>query len=120
MTKHKSEDYKIYAVKYYLQKHTQKETCDIFDCSPRSLMRWVERYNKEKSIKIHYRNPISYKVKKIHINFIKNEINKDKSITLNELLIKFKNEFPNFSISLMHLYRIIKDNYISLKLTKIL
>ena len=46
MTKHKSEDYKIYAVKYYLQKHTQKETCDIFDCSPRSLMRWVERYNK--------------------------------------------------------------------------
>ena len=119
MTKHKSEDYKIYAVKYYLQKHTQKETCDIFDCSPRSLMRWVERYNKEKSIKIHYRNPISYKVKKIHINFIKNEINKDKSITLNELLIKFKNEFPNFSISLMHLYRIIKDNYISLKLLRL-
>ena len=119
MTKHKSEDYKIYAVKYYLQKHTQKETCDIFECSPRSLMRWVERYNKEKSIKIHYRNPISYKVKKIHINFIKNEINKDKSITLNELLIKFKNEFPNFSISLMHLYRIIKDNYISLKLLRL-
>ena len=119
MTKHKSEDYKIYAVKYYLKKYTQKETCDIFECIPRSLMRWVERYNKEKSIKIHYRNPISYKVKKIHINFIKNEINKDKSITLNELLIKFKNEFPNFSISLMHLYRIIKDNYISLKLLRL-
>jgi len=44
---------------------------------------------------------------------------KDKSITLNELLIKFKNEFPNFSISLMHLYRIIKDNYISLKLLRL-
>jgi len=118
MTKHKSEDYKISAVKYYLQKHTQKETCNIFGCSQRSLMRWVDRYNKEKSIKIHYRNPISYKVKKIHINYIKNEINKDKSITLNELLIKIKNEFPDFSISLMHLYRIIKDNYISLKLLR--
>ena len=82
MTKHKSEDYKIYAVKYYLQKHTQKETCDIFDCSPRSLMRWVERYNKEKSIKIHYRNPISYKVKKIHINFIKMKLIKIKVLHL--------------------------------------
>ena len=32
---------------------------------------------------------------------------------------KFKNEFPNFLISLMHLYRIIKDNYISLKLLRL-
>ena len=48
MTKHKSEDYKISAVKYYLQKHTQKETYNIFGCSQRSLMRWVDRYNKEK------------------------------------------------------------------------
>lgn len=119
MTKHKSEDYKISAVKYYLQKHTQKETCNIFGCSERSLMRWVKRYNNEKSIKNHYRSPISYKVKRIHIIFIKNEINKDKSITLNELLVKFKNKFSNFSISLMHLYRIIKDNYISLKLLRL-
>ena len=46
MTKHKSEDYKISAVKYYLQKHTQKETCYIFECIPRSLMRWVHMIEK--------------------------------------------------------------------------
>ena len=47
MTKHKSEDYKLSAVKYYLKsKKTQEEICDIFKCSVRSLMRWVSRYEK--------------------------------------------------------------------------
>ena len=51
MSKHKSEDYKITAVKYYIKSNkTQEEVCKIFECSPRSLMRWVERYNKEGSI----------------------------------------------------------------------
>ena len=45
---HKSEDYKISAVKYYLDSNkTQEEVCDIFKCSVRSLMRWVERYENE-------------------------------------------------------------------------
>ena len=35
MTKHKTEDYKIYAVKYYLNNDKgdgYKKTCKIFDC----------------------------------------------------------------------------------------
>ena len=41
-SKHKSEDYKLSVAKYYLRANkTQKEVCDIFGCSPRSLMRWV-------------------------------------------------------------------------------
>ena len=41
--KHKSEDYKISAVEYYLvEDKSQEEVCKIFKCSPRSLMRWVE------------------------------------------------------------------------------
>ena len=53
-SKHKSEDYKLSVVKYYLRANkTQEEVCKIFECSPRSLMRWVERYDKEKSIKRH-------------------------------------------------------------------
>jgi transposase len=44
--KHKSEDYKLSAVEYYLvEDNTQEEVCKIFKCSPRSLMRWVEKYN---------------------------------------------------------------------------
>ena len=42
MTKHKCEDYKISAVQYYLEHNkSQINTCKIFKCTPRSLMRWV-------------------------------------------------------------------------------
>ena len=45
MTTHKSEDYKVSAVNYYLTEDTtQEEVCKIFKCTPRSLMRRVERY----------------------------------------------------------------------------
>ena len=68
-SKHKSEDYKITAVKYFIKANkTQEEVCKIFECSPRSLMRWVERYNKEGSIKRHSKKSMSYKVKKIMLN----------------------------------------------------
>ena len=48
MSKHKSEDYKLNAIKYYLDNETTyNNTCDIFKCSERSLKRSVERYTKE-------------------------------------------------------------------------
>ena len=52
--KHKTEDYKISATKYYLKnkdKLSMKQICNIFECSNQSLSRWVDRYNKDKSIK---------------------------------------------------------------------
>ena len=33
-------------VKYYIRIQNYSEVCDIFECSERSLKRWVERYNK--------------------------------------------------------------------------
>ena len=37
--KHKSEDYKISAVEYYLvEDKSQEEVCKIFKCSPRSYI----------------------------------------------------------------------------------
>ena len=40
MAKHKSEDYKFSAIQYYLTKNkNQLQTCEIFKCHPRSLMR---------------------------------------------------------------------------------
>jgi transposase len=51
MSKHKSEDYKITAVKYYLENETNyTKTCDIFKCSERSLKRWIERYEELEEI----------------------------------------------------------------------
>jgi transposase len=65
MTIHKSEDYKLIAVQYYLvEDKTQEEVCKIFKCTPISLMYWVERYKNEGNVNIHYIKPVAYKVKK--------------------------------------------------------
>ena len=120
MTKHKSEDYKLSAVKYFLEnKDTQENTCKIFECSVRSLLRWTKRYKEEKEIKRHKRKPISYKIKKEHIKFILEELKNNKTITIEDLLIKLKNKYTSLKISRFHLSRIIKENYVSLKITKI-
>jgi transposase len=120
MTSHKSEDYKISAVKYFLNSNkTQEEVCDIFKCSVRSLMRWVDRYKNEDSIKRHNREPIAYKVKKEYVKFVLSEIKKNKTITIEVLLSKLKDKFKNVELSRRHLADIIKDNIVSLKLTHI-
>ena len=52
MTKHKSEDYKISAVKYYLNNDKgdgYKKTCKIFDCKKSTLRDWIKRYNSSKN-----------------------------------------------------------------------
>jgi len=119
-SKHKSEDYKITVVKYFIKANkTQEEVCKIFGCSPRSLIRWIERYKKEGSIKRHSRKSISYKITKEQVKYILDELRKNKTITLEDLHIKAKEKFKDFNISIMHLSRIIKDNHISLKLTHI-
>tara|TARA_B100000214_G_scaffold352932_1_gene308533 strand:+ start:13 stop:255 length:243 start_codon:yes stop_codon:yes gene_type:complete len=64
MSKHKSEDYKISAVNYYLDNDVSMDyVCNIFNCKKQSLSRWVQRYNNNKSIKIYNRKPISYNKK---------------------------------------------------------
>ncbi len=113
---HKSEDYKLSAVKYYLEEQdSQINTCNILKCYPRSLMRWVRRYKLENSIKRHNRYPVAYKIKKIHIKYVLHEIKNNKTITIKELLAKLKDKFKGVNISMMHLHRIIKQNHITLK-----
>ena len=118
MSTHKSEDYKLSAVKYYLKIKNQQETCRIFDCSERSLMRWVEKYNDTKEIKRKIRKYIAYKVKKEYVDFIKQEIKKDKTITMNDLTNKINNKF-NIILSSSHITSVVNDLNITLKQTKL-
>jgi transposase len=117
--KHKSSDYKQSVVQYYLvSDENQEKVCKIFGCSPRSLLRWVEKYKKDGEIKREDRKPITYKVKKEYVKFILHELKVNKTITINELFIKLKEKY-NIELSLMHIHRIIRDNNITLKLTRI-
>jgi len=120
MPKHKSSDYKLTAVQYYLvEDKTQEEVCKIFKCSPRSLMRWVDKYKKDGEITGYKRSPKAYKVHKEHVEFILQEIKKNKTITINDLFYLLKNKYPNLDLNKSHIHRIIRDNNITLKMTRI-
>ena len=100
MPPHKSEDYKITAVQYYLSKNNnQVKTCKIFKCYPRSLMRWVVKYNKNKNITRKNRIPKVYKVKKEQVDYILKTLRNDKTITMNDILQKVKEKYPDFDIT---------------------
>jgi len=115
----KSYDYKLSAVNYYLvEDKTQEEVCKIFKCSRRSLMRWVERYKKDGNVDIYYRKPVAYKVKKEYVDFLLQELKKNKTITIEDLLYLLKNKYPDVDLNKSHINRIIKDNNITLKLTR--
>ena len=91
MPQHKSEDYNITAVQYYLSKNNNPvKTCKIFKCHPRSLMRWVDKYNKNKNITRKNRIPKAYKVKKEQVDYILKTLRNDKTITMNDILQKLK------------------------------
>ena len=79
---HKSQDYKLSAVKYYLKSKNTSETCQIFECSSRSLMRWIKKFQTSQSIERKDRVNVAYKVQHKHIKFI---IKEDKTITIEYL-----------------------------------
>ena len=86
MSKHKSEDYKITAIKYYLENDTNyTKTCEIFNCSERSLKRWIERYEELEEIKRLSRKPISYKINKDQVKYAIQKLKENKQITMEEL-----------------------------------
>ena len=118
-THNNSNKYKEIAVQYYLvEDKSQEEVCKIFKCSRRSLMRWVDKYKKYGKITGYERTPKAYKVHKEHVDFLLQEIKHNKTITIEDLLEKLKIKFPDIDISERHLSRIVKDNNVSLKITR--
>ena len=79
-------------------------------------MRWV---NTKKEGNKHYRNPVAYKVKKENVKLLVDEINKNKTITLHELNQKLKDKYKDANLSTTQIFRVINDNNITLKLTRI-
>ena len=118
MSHQKSNDYKETAVQYYLVEDISQEVCKIFKCSPRSLMRWVDKYKKDGEITGYNRITKVYKVHKEHVDFLLQEIKKNKTITIDDLLHLLKNKYPTSDLNKSHIHRIIRDNNITLKMTR--
>lgn len=119
MVKHKSVDLKLVAVRHYLETQNQLQTCRIFECSARSLMRWVKRYNNASSLVRQNRKHVAYKVTKEHVAFITGLVKKNPEITASEVLTAFKTNFPTILLSRVHIGRIMRDNNYTLKRTRV-
>ena len=82
-------------------------------------MRWVEKYNNDGEIKRYNKKPVAYKITKALVKYALKEINKNKTITMDDLLSKIKSNYPSFELSSRQLSRVVKDNNITLKITRI-
>jgi transposase len=119
MSKHKSEDYKIITVKYYLENDTNyTKTCDIFKCSERSLKRWIERYKELEEIKRLDRKPISYKITKEQVKYAIQKLKENEQISMEELYKIIKKKYKDYDITFQHLGQVIRDNNITRKRTR--
>ena len=115
MTKQFTPDLKLKAVNYYHKINNYVKVCEIFECSERSLKRWVERYDKNKNVDRKTRKLGSYKLEKQHIQFIKQTLRKHSDIQMNFLQELLKSKYPKLDISRQYLSDIIRDNNITRK-----
>jgi len=115
MTKQFTPDLKLKAVNYYHKINNYVKVCEIFECSERSLKRWVERYDKNKNVNRKTRKLGSYKLEKQHIQFIKETLRKHSDIQMNFLHELLKSKYPKLDISRQYLSDIIRDNNITRK-----
>ena len=115
---HKHEDYKLFAVEYYLDGNSLTNTCTVYKCNIRSLKRWIERYNQENSIQRHQRPSIAYKVKQAHVNKIKSILQQNEQITMEQLHARLSNECFDFSITRQHLGDVVRDLNFTRKRTR--
>jgi transposase len=96
---HKSKDYKISAVKYYLKnKNNIRKTCKIFDCKKSTLQRWIHRYKTTKNITRRNRKSVSYKITKPQVKSALELLKNNQQFTMNELVIDMKKKYPTFDI----------------------
>ena len=118
--KHKSSDYKLQAVKYYINNNSSlSKTCEIFKCSERSLKRWIDRFNETGNVDNKNRKEGSYKIRQRHVKFILTTIKNNPLITLNLLLELFHKKYKNIKLSRTHLSNIIKYSNLTYKKVQI-
>ena len=86
MSKHHSEDYKISAVNYYLEHEIDmRTTCTIFNCSYKSLYRWIKRYETQCNIRRKETKKKPYKITLEIEKYVLSLVKKNVNVTLWEL-----------------------------------
>ena len=116
---HKTEDFKLSAVKFYLKnKQSMDKVCGIFDCKKSTLKDWVHKYKKQHNITRNNRTPFSYKIKKEQVKTAINLLKTNEQVTMNDLSLHLQDKYKDFSITPQHLGSILRDNNQTRKRTR--
>ena len=119
MPVHKSEDYKIAAVNYHKQGASKKKTCEVFECSMRSLTRWIEKEETSGNVERKQRDYTSYKIKEKHVKDALKVLEKKQQMSIRALSAKMKEKHTDYNITSHRLGQIVRDNNITRKRTRI-
>ena len=95
---HRSEDYKISAVLYYIEHDevSMDDVCEIFKCTKSTLRRWIIRYQDTKNIKRLNRPAVSYKITDEQVKYAIKLMKDNEQITVEALLNKVKEKYKDF------------------------
>jgi len=61
-------------------------------------MRWVDKYKSTNNITRKKRDYKAYKISYSFISFIKQQLKQNKTITIDQLLVKLKTKYPNLTL----------------------
>ena len=113
--KHHTEDYKLTAVKYYLEnKEDMRNTCKIFKCKFQSLARWIKTYKNKGNINRKTRKIHNLKITPEIEKFVKEYVRKYNTTTLWELS-KLVNEKFKVHLTDMSIYNILHKHNLTRK-----
>ena len=73
------------------------------------MKRWVNRYKKDKSIKIYSRKQVSYKITNEQVKYALTLLKQNEQITMFELAKLVKQKYKHFNITPQHLGQVIRD-----------
>ncbi len=113
---HKSEDFKISAVNYYVNNDVSiDDVCEIFGCKRSSLQRWIIRYQETGQVKRINKEPISYKITEEQVKYAIKLLKQNQQITMEALLNKVKEKYKDLDITPQWLGKVLRDNNITRK-----
>ena len=119
MPKHHSNDFKLSAVRLYQKHKSYSHVARLLDCDRISLMRWVKRYKETGSIERQQRPDVAYKVRKNHVKYALELLEKDQQISMKELAMEVKRKYPDFNVTPRWLGTVVRDNNLTRKRTRV-
>lgn len=117
---HKSKDTKKLAIEYYKNnKVSYKEVASIFQIGEKTLRRWIKRFNEEQSLDRKNKEPISYKITQNQVKYLLKLVKLYPTLSIRLLWSKMNEKFDDFNISASQVRRVIRDNNITRKRTRV-